>query len=558
MKQKKVNLHASLKSFSRIIAIFLVACLIFSGCSPSANNGEDAPAVENAGSRKIVRIASQGAPQIDPATGSDAASSIALCNIYDTLVFPANDGSSKAWLAESWETSDDGLIWTFYLRKGVKFHSGNEVKASDFVYSYQRLVDIGEGYAYLFTDKVKSVEATDDYTIKITLVSPYGPFLSTLSRIYVLEETLVRDNYADGNYGEHGDYGKTWLTTNDAGSGPYMTEQMLVQESYTATRFDDFWGGWSENAPEAFSIINQSTAATIKTMMASQELEITDQWQTAEAIAALSNMEGIKINTFLQGSLMYMMLNTKAAPTDDIHFRKALTYCLDYKTIVENLFPGSKQPNGPVSSVLAGWNSELPVYEQNLELAREELAQSKYANQLEQLSVELVWISEVADEEKIALLLQSNAAEIGINITIKSVPWTSFADSVSTPETTPCITIVHVDPHYDEAGAVLSSKYHSSSMGTWEQAEWLNNAELDKMIDDAISTIDYDERMEKYCEIQEMVVDLAPSIYLYDMATQCAYQDYITWPAAEASEKGEPFTSVVGYNYYIHDFAYHK
>jgi peptide/nickel transport system substrate-binding protein len=157
---------------------------------------------------------------IDPAVGNDFSSSTSLTNIYDTLVFPNAEGGVDPWLAESWEISDDGLTYTFKLREGVKFHDGSELLASDVVYSFDRLQEVGEGYAYLITG-VDSVTAPDDYTVEFKLERPSGLFLPSLVRLYVANEELVRANtQAEGPYGEEGDYGKDWLLTNDAGSGP--------------------------------------------------------------------------------------------------------------------------------------------------------------------------------------------------------------------------------------------------------------------------------------------------------------------------------------------------
>lgn len=537
----------------RLIALSLALLLMLSGCGAKPAQQETAGSTPSAD--RIVRIAESGAPVIDPAVGSDSASVEAFVNIYDTLVFPTSSGEPAPSVAESWESSPDGLTWTFHIREGVKFHSGNPLKASDVAYSIHRLIDIGEGYAYLFSNRIASAEATDDQTLVITLKDTYGPFLSTLCRVYILEEALVEANLAEGPYGEHGDYGKNYLLTHDAGSGPYMTQEVAIQESYKATRFDDYWNGFGENAPEGFEIINQAEAATIRTMMSNRQIDISDSWQTEAAITALDAIDGIDINTYMTGHLMYMMLNTQSAPTDDIHFRKALSYCLDYETI-QTIFPGSQVPNGPISSVLAGWNADLPEVKQDLDKAREELAQSKYADALDSHPVTLYWVTDVPDEEKLALLLKQNAAEIGITVEVKSVPWASFVDLVATVEDTPNITIVHVDPYYDEAGSVLESKYHSSSIGTWEQAEWLCSDEIDAAIEDAIATTDYDARMEKYGEIQKELVDLAPSIFLYDAAAKRAYQDYLVWPAAEAHKNGEPFTATAGYDLYIRDFQY--
>lgn len=92
------------------------------------------------------------------------------------------------------------------------------------------------------------------------------------------------------------------------------------------------------------------------------------------------------------------------------------------------LLPRLPGAQGPISSVLAGWNADLPAVKQDLDKAREELAQSKYADALDSHPVTLYWVTDVPDEEKLALLLKQNAAEIGITVEVKSVPWASFVD----------------------------------------------------------------------------------------------------------------------------------
>ena len=538
-------------------AIIVVALgLLLAGCgggsqeTPDENQGADTTPQE-----KIIRISASDVPNIDPGVGNDYVSSTAMCNLYDTLVFPEADGSLSPWLATDWTHSEDGLTWTFNLRQGVKFHNGDELTAEDVAFSMERLVTMGEGYGYLFTGVIDQVNEIDDYQVEFKLKKPFGPFLSTLVRLYILNKDQVMANIQDGSYGEYGDYGKEWLTTNDAGSGPYTVKEMKKQEHLYAVKFPDFWGGWDPDAPDAIKLIGTTETATVRTLMNNGELEISDQWQTEEALKALDQIPGVSIDAAFTGSILNIMLNTQKAPTDDIHFRKALAYVFDYDTVVDKLFPGSLKAQGPVPFNIPGFNAELPQYERNLEKAKEELAKSKYADQLDQYPIDLVWIANVPDEEKVALLLQANAEEIGITVNVIKTPWLSFIDQVSTKENTPHASVVFVSAHYNEAGSILSSRYHSSSTGTWEQAEWLENAEIDQAIEEAIATVDDNERYAKYQEIQKQIVDLCPTIWVFDQAEKRAYrEDYIYWPGAELTKAGKSVNAVMGYNFYFRDY----
>ncbi|MCR4430233.1 MAG: ABC transporter substrate-binding protein [Tepidanaerobacteraceae bacterium] len=540
-----------------MLVFVLAVSLLLSGCGQKGNQNSSNQNQQNtAPKEKIIRVTVSGTPNLDPGVGQDYGSSTALANIYDSLVFPQNDGTLKPLLAEKWDVGSDNLTYTFYLRKGVKFHNGDELTADDVVFSMKRLLAIGEGFAYLFADVVKDVTAVDQYTVKFTLNKPFGPFVETLVRLYILNKDQVMQNInKNGQYGEMGDYGREWLITHDAGSGPYMVKELKQQGYLYAVRFDDYWGGWDNDAPDAFKLIDTTEGATVRTLMNNRELEITDQWQTTENINAMSKIPGVSICSNFSGTMLNIMLNTKKAPTDDVNFRKALSCVFDYDSIIK-LFPDSIQAKGPVPHDLPGFDPEVYQYKQDFEKAKEYLQKSKYADSLDQYPVDLLWVSDVPDEEKIALSFQAAAQQVGIKINIVKAPWISVVDMLSKIESTPNGTIIFVSPHYNEAGSMLESRYHSKSTGTWEQAEWLQNKEIDAMIEDALSTIDKKQRFEKYKKIQNVIVnDITPTIWVLDQAERRAYQsDYVYWPGAELAKQGKPITTIMGYNFYFHDF----
>ena len=143
----------------------------------------------------IVRFCMDWPTYIDPAVGSDYSDTMAIVQLYDSLIFPNLDGSIRPHLAEKWDISDDFLTYTFYLREGEKFHNGDELTAEDVVFSTERLVSIGEGRAYILQAKdtqgniisgIESVKAIDDYTVEFKLARPFGPFVLALANLYTL------------------------------------------------------------------------------------------------------------------------------------------------------------------------------------------------------------------------------------------------------------------------------------------------------------------------------------------------------------------------------------
>jgi peptide/nickel transport system substrate-binding protein len=500
---------------------------------------------------KILRVTFSWPNAIDPAIGNDFASSSSIINLYDALVFPNVKGTIDPWLATSWKVSQDGLTYTFSLRKGATFHDGNPVKASDVVFSYGRLKDIGRGFAYLVTPNIAAVKAPDAGTVVFTLVKPSALFLQSLVRLAVAEESLIRQNTkSQGPYGANGDYATAWLQTHDAGSGPYMVKEFPLEQYLLMSKNSKWWGKFNPNAADEVRFIGTTEGVTVRTLMQNKQLEITDQWQSSEAYQALQKIAGVKIAPLPSMTSFYYMVNTKKAPTDDLHFRLAMEYAFDYDAAVGLDWPGTKQMVGPVAASLAGHDPKLLVYRRDLAKAKAELQKSRYAGQLDLNPVVVQWVSEVPDEEKYALLFQSNMADIGIKVNVVKVPWLSLVENTSKLESSPSIATIYVSSDLPEAGLMLKQRYHSSTTGTWQQNEWLQDKKLDAEIEDALGTLDQAQRYAKYAKIQQELVAMAPSVWIYDQIEKHAYQDYVDWPAAR-----DAVSHIMGYSFFAADIG---
>ncbi len=522
----------TLRVLSAMMVLVLVTGLVASCARPTEAPPEptEAPPPE----KRVLRISFSWPTYIDPAVGSDFSSSSSLCNLYDTLVFPTTEGGVDPHVADSWETSADGLTWTFHLREGIKFHNGSELTASDIAFSMNRMLEIGEGYAYVFLGTVESATAPDDYTVQFKLAKPSGIFLISLVRLYIADEEEVMDNIVTpGPYGDNGDYGKEYLLTHDAGSGPYTVKEFPLEEYLLMEKYDDWFGEFHPNAPDEVKFIGTTEPATVRTLMSRGELEITDQWQPIEALEALDEMEGVDVAAFLTLTEFYYMMHTQKPPTDDIHFRRAMAYAFDYEAAVALEWPGTQQSRGPVPIITAGHNPDVFVFQRDLDKAREELALSPYADALDDYPVEVHWITDVPAEEKWALLFQANMADIGINVEVVSTPWTAVVEETGDIETSPHIVTIYVSADFPEAGSLLKVRYHSDAAPTWSQNEWLLDDELDQMIEDSLTTVDEEERYAKYRDLQDYIMDLCPSLFLYDQVQKQAYRsDYVDFPAA--------------------------
>ena len=481
---------------------------------------------------RLLRVNALLPVKIDPAVGgNDYYSSMAMLNLYDALIFSGPGGEAQPHVAESWKISEDGLIWTFNIRKGIKFHDGSELTASDVKFSFDRFRTIGLGNAYLFAGKEISTKVIDTYTVNFYLDRPVGPFLLITQYFYILNEDLIRANIKKTDeYGELGDYGKEYLLTHDAGSGPYTLKDIKVGTSMTMVVNPNYWIPIDSHAPDEFEMIGTTEPVTVRTLMSKRELELGDPYQSTENLAALEKIEGIKIARYADTAQWLISLHTKKPPTDDIHFRKAMAWAFDYDAVVNQILIGFVQAKGPIPQIISSHDPTLFQYHRNLDKAMEELKQSKYYDQLEKYPVELFWQESSPDSEKIALLFMANMNDIGITVNLVKTPQTLLVNKMADIETSPNCAIVYPGSRYAEAGSMLEQRYTSKAAGWFCAGEWLLDPEYDAMLEDAIQTIDRDERFAKYNKLQQYIVELCPTIFLCDQTSRLPFQSsYVDW-----------------------------
>jgi peptide/nickel transport system substrate-binding protein len=317
-------------------------------------------------------------------------------------------------------------------------------------------------------------------------------------------------------------------------------KEFLLEEKLVMEKYEDFWGetldvsDWKfkENSPDIIEMIGTTEPITVRTMMSRQELELTDSWQPLENLEEMQKTEGIEMFGTVNPSLLNLMLHSRKPPTDDVHFRKAIAYAFDYQTVVDDIFPQNTLVKGVVNEILPGYDPTLEPYRRNMEKAMEELQLSQYYDELDDIEIEIHWVAEVPAEERVALLFQSNMAELGINVKIVKEPWLSVVETMADQELSPNVVVVYNSVRFPEVGGDVM-RYHSESAPTWEQNEWLLDETLDAMIEDALETVDETERFEKYSEIQQYLHDLSPTIYVCQTTTMRAMQDYLEYPPVE-------------------------
>ena len=458
---------------------------------------------------------------IDPAKISDYTDYMASANLYDGLANVDPNGHLVPELAEKWDVSTDAASVTFHIRPDAKFQDGSPVQAEDVVYSVERLLRINQGPANLFAGVLKpgSVEAVDAKTVKFNLAKTFSPFLATVPAIRIVNSKLVKANA--GN-----DDGQTYLATHVASAGPYTLKSWDRGTGMTIERDPNYYRGWGEGPIDEVRFVVTNDEATVRSMAASGELTMSSQYQSPDTYDALAKMPRFKIVKGETSVAFYLKLNSKLAPTDDVHIRKAIALATDYDTIKGTILPGGDL-TGPLPKTFAEAHLDSPQPRFDLEAAKAEIAKSGYAGKTD-IPLSFDYVSATKFEEEIGLLMQSNLQQIGFKVTLSAEPWNRITEIASKVDTTPNVTEVFFGPTYPSPDSMFYAQYHSKSAGTWASMEWLKNPEVDKMIDAARATGDVAQQNKIYKELQQKLIDDQSDAYLETQIVRHAMDKCLT------------------------------
>jgi peptide/nickel transport system substrate-binding protein len=222
-------------------------------------------------------------------------------------------------------------------------------------------------------------------------------------------------------------------------------------------------------------------------------------------------------------------INTTVPPTDDVHFRRAILYAYDYEAITEQYAPYGAKEAGIIASALPGFIQIPPQpRRQNMEKAREELAKSKYDPK--DVKVVFHYCAGLEAEEEIGLQLQADLAKLGIELEIAGPPWPQYSEECAKAETTPNLTIFLFPIVYPSPDSFMYFMYYPDNVGGIYSAHWYKSDKFGRLIDKARETLDFDERLKIYKELQKMIASEALALFAYEIPAQFTSQDYLIGP----------------------------
>lgn len=362
---------------------------------------------------------------LDPGRGFEITGGMVHKATYNTLVTWADDNVSELVpdLAESWEVSDGGRVFTFKLRDGVKFHSGNPLTAADVKWSWDRAMGLKGNPSFLF-EGVVSIEAPDDLTVVVTKDAPDPAFLakSTFGVFSVLDsKTVTEHGGATGPDADTTDKAEEWLNQNSAGTGPFVLKSWVAETEVVVDKFADYWRG-----PAFFDRViyrNIPDTATQKLTLEAGGIDLAVEL-SSDQIASLKQNPEIKVVEGQGTDMFFLLCNANPDLTDGIMsdnlVRNAIRYALDYEGLRalaggSAITPATIVPYG----FLGAWGPDK-AYKRDLEKAKALLAEAGYPDGFDiDMEYPTKFTRAGIDFDIFAEKVQADLAEVGINVTLK-------------------------------------------------------------------------------------------------------------------------------------------
>ena len=434
-----------------------------------------------------------------------------MANLYEQLLRINPPGASEKFtplLAESWDSNEDGTVWTFHLRPNVTFHDGEPMNAEAVKASIEAAADhAGASFIWWMLD---NVEVVDDLTVKFNLTAPAPIDLvaSSLYGAWIVSPKALEAAAADDGYFEAG---------VEAGTGPYMLESYMPDQEIVFTRFDDYWGGWDEGQFDKVLVQIVTEATTQQQMLEGGDADLVTR-------IPIENYDAFKNNpgyTYYEEPSFFNYVgffNTLRPPLDDAKVRQALSYAIPYNDIITIGAKGlGTQSRGPVPAGVWPWSPDVDQYTYDLEKARTLLTEAGHDGG--GFDLRLTYAAENDTEAAFAPLIKDSFEQIGVNVTLEAIAFNQqWEEAKSDPANAQDMFLLLYWPTYSDAGSDnLWSMFYYTEAPFFNLSYW-NNPDFNALVDEAIGATVSDPvtSQEKYVEAMNLLVDEAPGLFFFD------------------------------------------
>lgn len=430
-----------------------------------------------------ISIAMRADPKtLDPQKSIDTMSNKSITLIYDTLLDLDENLNLKPNLAESWERLDDCNV-VFHLKKGVKFHNGEELKAEDVKFTLERAASSPQTL-YLFKPITK-VTVIDDYTVQVTTDKPFGALLNNLAAV----QGGIVSKKAVLKYGD--DY-----VNHPVGTGQYKLKEWFPGNRIVFEGFKDAYQG----APNFEELTYLTIPEVSNRMIALETGEVDVAFDIGimdkETIENSNNLELVEVES---PALLYLGFDQTNPIYQNKKLREAIAYAIDNQTFVDVVFRGSAVAgDSPLPKASPAYNGNVKKYNQDIEKAKKLLAEAGYPNGLD---IEL-WCMDDGPRVDMCVIIQDQLKKIGINVEIKIFEFGAYVSKTALPNKELYFLSWNSSGDGDVA---LYPLFHSSQHGAPGNRSFYSNKEVDKLLDKARVSVDEEERRSLYKEVQNIL-----------------------------------------------------
>ncbi len=408
------------KFFVSILAIILMLV----GCSTDQIGSS--PQSDNS---LIIGIESE-ADVLDPHRAGGWVTFRINSQIHESLVMEDLSASAKnspvppikPGLAESWEISDDGLTYTFHLRKDVKFHDGTDFNSEAVKFNFQRLIDPsfefyderGAGNLTNTVSKIKEIKTVDEHTIEILLSEPFSPFIRMLSgssTVLMLSPDALKKAGTD-QYAE-----------NPVGTGPFKFAERVRGQKIVLSRNEEYWGDKAKLDQVIFRPIPEDSARVLA--LEAGEVDIIAV-PPPDSVARLEQ-NGFKVDSGNPPHVWFLSFNFNNPHIQDVRVRQAIIMAIDREGMAKDLLKGTATAAYSAQSPAnEAFDPNFIDYEYNPERAKELLKEAGYENGFEMIFQTSVDGSGQLVPVPMAEWIQQDLAKIGITVKLETFEWISY------------------------------------------------------------------------------------------------------------------------------------
>ena len=509
------------------LSVLFVAILAITGCAvpvapPTGDEQAAASAAADESGPNVLTVAATANLTTWDPIKSFSTEALYLANFYEPLLRVNPPGAAERFepvLAESWTSSEDGLVWTFSLRPGVTFHDGEPLTADAVKLSIDAAKERA-GASFIWAP-LESITVVDELTVQFNLsyAAPLDLIASSLYGAWIISPKALAAAAADDTYFEQG---------LEAGTGPYMLESYTPDQEVLMTRFDGYWGGWAEGQFDKVLTLIVPEAVQQQQMLEGDEVDLALRIPE-ENYAGFADKPGYTLVSEPSYFNYVGFLNTVRPPLDNALVRQAIAYAIPYQDIIDvATFGQATQARGPVPAGVWPYSENVAQYTQDLDKARALLAE---AGQADGFDLRLTYAAENQTEERFAPLIKDALAEVGINVTIEPILFNQqWAEAKNDPAAAQDMFLLLYWPTYSDAGTDnLWSMFHSSESPFFNLSYW-KNEEFDALIDEAaaLTVTDPETSFSMYEEAQNLLVEESPGLFFFDTKASYVIPDHIS------------------------------